>query len=496
MVGSIRLVPCDPCPPEDDPPVLPPDADYQTLRNNWTIRSEFSQPDLSRTRNYNYAGDWIATVNPVRQTVTASTFNSCIFAYSVDDTVVGRAVWERTGSPSIVSVATGGRYKRPGTNIVLVQNLPYKANEYLFSLTDSEYSYHLRSNTQRVAYIATGVSSERCGPQQTYLVDVPAQGVEIGIPANAPASFTLRWLGVVSTNITGLSLTMAAAGAAQKPWTIRISNGTLTISNNSGISRSFTGSMTTVRNEINAWPTSGGRYFTAGFLTGAFPTTGGLTNVRISDFPNYYREGLSSTTCTTNIPILYAGDVLAPSSTGLGYGTVSQNTKFVDTLGYTDDEAGAKQFLSAVRYRKETAVFETDAGYIEDGQPPYAGPDPTTTALGGSFTPGASVLTEVLSYQGSFGTSLNLLVAETNVLTAICSTDCTPACPPGSFNLGGFGIGNCTGLPGDAGLIPQHQNCNSPNFKCACIIALQEYETVPYIEYLMTQTTNGTSVLS
>lgn len=492
MVGSIRLVPCDPCPPGDDPPVLPPDADYQTLQNNWTIRSEFTQPDLCRTQIFNWAGDWDAITNPAKSTISVSSFNYSIFAYSVDDTVVGRAVWERTGSPSIVSVTTGGKHKRPGTNTVLVQNLPYKANEYLFSLTDSEYSYHLRSNTQKIFYLG----ALRCGPQMSTLADVPAQGVDIGIPANAPASFTLRWLGVVPTNVTGLFLTMTAAGAAQKPWTIRISSGTLTISNNSGISQSFTGSMTTVRNEINAWPTSGGRYFTAGFSTAAFPTTGGLTNVRISDFPNYYREGLSSTTCTTNIPILYAGDVLAPSSTGLGYGTIAQNTKFVDTLGYPDNEAGAKQFLSATRYRKENAVFNTDAGYIEDGQPPYTGPDPTTTALGGSFTPGASVLTEVLSSQGGAGTSVNVLVSETNVLTATCSTDCTPACPPGSFNQGFFGIGNCTGLPGDAGLIPQHRNCNSPDFKCACSIALQEYETVPYIEYLMTQTTNGTSVLS
>jgi len=491
MVGSNRLVPCDDCPPGEDPPVFPPDADFQTLTNSWSIRSQFSQPDVSFVEEYNYEGAWVALVNPDKQTISNVGLGYSIYAYSVDSTATGLVTWEKDSSPpTIFSAATGGKYKRPGTNVVLIQNLAYKANEFVFNPDVSSYEYTQRSDVQRVAYTFGG----RCGPQGTYLVDVPAPGFDVGVPAAAVSPFTLRWIGVSTINITGLSLTMTASGGAQKPWNISISNGTLTLSNNSGISRSFTGSITTVRNEINAWPTSGTRYFTAGYTTSAFPTTGGLANARISDFPDYFRSGLTSTTCTTNIPIIYAGTYLAPSSTGLGYGTVVQNTKFVEGAGFTDDESGAKLFLSATRYRKETTPFVTNAGYIED----YAlsGPDPTATSLGGSFTSGPSVLTEALAITEGFGSSFQKRISTTSVLSASCSTDCTPVCPPGSFNLGGFGVSNCTGLPGDPGLIPQHQNCNFPNNKCACVVILEEYETFPYREYLMTQTINGTSILS
>jgi hypothetical protein len=198
-----------------------------------------------------------------------------------------------------------------------------------------------------------------------------------------------------------------------------------------------------VRTTINAWPTAGGRYFTA-----AIP--GNINAVaQTTDLKPYRSPPLNRTTCTTGLPIVLVGEKITPSSTLCSIAGFAFST----SLGYTDDEEGALSFITATRYPKSSGFTSGTYYYISTEFDGYLFPGSTPSVW--NETPGSSIQTNdyTLESKISYYNTQTLVTARcktpaegesncTEVLDPFCNVysptvDCDGnPYPPGCFPWG------------------------------------------------------------
>lgn len=297
-------------------------------------------------------------------------------SWTVDSTSTGTAVW--TLSTTAIVSGSAGVYKRPGTNQVLVTSIAWKANEYTYSLSSAT------GNHTDYAVVTNGYDTYAncCSTTATpYYYDTISPGGGVSRTPLADSTLTMRWIGASTTTVSGFNLTLTTAGNALAPWIVEVTGGSIVFTDKNGAQTSYSGSLTSVRTAINAWPTAVGRYFTAaipGNIDAAAQTT---------DLKPYRSPPLSRTICTTDLPIVLVGEKITPSSTLCSIAGFAFSTG----LGYTDDEVGARAFITATRYPKSSGFSSGTYYYITTEFDVYLFPG--STPSGWSETPGSSTQT-------------------------------------------------------------------------------------------------------
>jgi hypothetical protein len=285
--------------------------------------------------------------------------------YIVDS--AGTTFWEYHWNydSNAVNTAGTGIYKRTGTNTVLANGIgckyrkyTFKASTYSYSRMDGDYSEQVLYKTTQLTNCSTITG---CDPGTVDIYGTKYKQVVSGSGSatwttgslGLPGTITFNYLPVSSADVAGLVVTIVSGG----PWKIKVAGGGLTISSASGTTYSFSGTLISAASAISA--TSGGSLFTA--------TVGSLVYgsvALVSDLKTFETEYLTRASCSTNVPLIFAGEDLAPSS-------ISQS-HFVDTsssggtpfafqvpfdsaalaLGYEDTKAGYLDWLKKPKYPK------------------------------------------------------------------------------------------------------------------------------------------------
>jgi hypothetical protein len=361
-------------------------------------------------------------------------------------------------SNAVFTNPTAGIYKRTGTNTVLATGLSCKYRKYTF--TASTYSFsQMEQSIDYVLWRTTQLVNctiGNCDPGtidvyvNKYLQEVTSSGTNVAWSVGStglPGTITFNYLPVSTINVPGINITILSGG----PWKIRVDNATLVISNASGTTYSFTGTFNSVVSAINA--TSGGTLFSAAVQTGVLGAV-----ATISDLKPFETDYQSAAACATGLPLVLAGEDLAPSS-------LSQS-HFIDTaflgsiyafqvpfdssaiaLGYEDNREGYLRWLKQPKYPKYPPGYDPSLATLIPLATSYSIWNDLTgefffgTATGlikyWSDTPGASL------FPWTFNTGDYVPPTDTMQYTEyVSSTGCFTFsfCNPGSGLCGGAGF--------------------------------------------------------
>lgn len=227
-----------------------------------------------------------------------------------------------------IETGSSGKFYRPEDDVLLVQNIDWRAKRYLFTGTGggsytSENEYSTSEPTETCG--CTG-----CNPGVNSFLNIGA-GPLVSYSLSG-TTFSLRYLAVSRYDVTGISLTPTATGVAQGMWTIKSTGGQIVLESQSGLTFAYGGTLTAVASQIQS-----AGYFTA--TVGSKVVSGAKT----SDLPEFLVRTYSSTAC---LPILLAGTHLAPSSTGAGFTSGLSSSTFQRGMGYADNQSGLNSYLT------------------------------------------------------------------------------------------------------------------------------------------------------
>lgn len=486
LVGSIRLTACSPafCDATDIPV---PETPFTTATATYQIVTNFSATGLRVYATYVTLSGYPFALYPTLydwQGKTVSGFsppNDSWESWVTNSTTTATATWTKT-STSIVSA--NGSWKRPSDGTVLVTGVSGKANQYTFALTS-------RTGTHTQKLVTTSAVQARinyCDPVYYQdFVSISPGNTASRTPSMSTSSYVMRWASAATVQIAGLNLTLKAAGVSLSPWFVDVAGGSVVLTDKNGSSTSYTGTLSSVAASINA----------AGNFTAAVPanvTSSALT----SDLRGFHSSPIGETTCTTGIPIVLVGDVLAPSTTGAGFGIgFAFPFLFTADLGYPDTEEGLEQFMRSAWYPKfdPGSVIVGDYYYLSGEFDGNLAPGPGNWIK----LPGVSSKTQdhyVLSVTSNYHTSDLILATCFDVTTGTwsgCPYDFDPkwqgvcSYPPINWGLG-------TGLRCDGFPYPSCQPFLETN--CWCERQTQETVTHPQETRTVTQTLSGSFVIS
>jgi hypothetical protein len=121
--------------------------------------------------------------------------------------------------------------------------------------------------------------------------------------SSSATSVYYDYLPVVTGDVIGIYITPQSSG-----WRVAVEGGTIEISNTSGTTYTFNGTLDNAASAINA--TSSGTLFTAVVAGGI---DGSLALVSdLKSFSTDYNQGIGSSGCSIGLPILEAGDLISP----------------------------------------------------------------------------------------------------------------------------------------------------------------------------------------
>ena len=271
-----------------------------------------------------------------------------------------------TISSNVVLTSNQGIYKRNGIQ-VLATNIPMRYRRYTMTSTCT-YSRTQVDATSPVAEILETTQNANCqcndcSPSPA-TIDIYVQrypSVTTTGSCGGAGNLTFNYIPVASGDISGLRITPILG-----TWSIVVA-GNLTISNTTGDLYTFNGTLTSVAAAINA--TAGGTLFSA--------SVGGLVDgsvALVSDLkPFTSKTNQPVSGCIVDLPLIYAGDELAPSSISEGpFREVYNITgpfigvqplkfdQFAIDEGFADTSAGYLNWLSAVRTPKWPIQYVVD----------------------------------------------------------------------------------------------------------------------------------------
>ena len=341
MPGSTLLITCDPgfC---DD--LLLPESPFTTATANYTVTTNYQSPQTSAQPFTEQKLDGYPDCDR-NEYVTAWT--SGISAFGPINQLDNLLVQSVTSATSVfkkiseTTVTSGGAsYARPGSTdfgntVVLATSVVFKARDYLFQ----GFSSSGTSNEPAFLTNSYDIHSSCCDSLDvpgTQEFDSATPGPSTGRTPSVLGNFeTLRWIPVALNSISGMDLVFTAvSGVAKAPWDIKVKSGSIVMKNRAGISRLYTGTLTSARNAINA----------DGFFIATIPaniTTTGPNVALVTDLQDHRVVGIQRILCITSLPIAHRGAELMPSSVGSGY------NGFVMQPGFTDDLAGLNDLVSS-----------------------------------------------------------------------------------------------------------------------------------------------------
>ena len=394
-------------------------------------------------------------------------------------TVTASVTWTKTAETSVTGTGVnGGSYLRPGTGIVLATGVSWKARRYTFTYSTSS-GNHVLPVTTTTSYQQ---QFDCCGNNINYIdFDAISPGSTVSRSVGYDPTQYLTWLAACTSVVNGINLTMTAAGAALSPWRVVVESGVVKFTDKNNNVTTYTGTITSVVSAINAWPTAGGKYFTA-----AKPSNV-TTNALTTDLKDYASPPLSVTTCSTGLPLVGIGDKLAPSTTGAGY----TNFPF-DASAYSDDEAGLVQFITTPWYPKSTFFQEGDHYYISNGFDGWAG-FPGASPNGWLKTPGPSVQSSsrIVPAATKF-TDNQVLVQAQCKPPELGENSCIVGSDPVACNAQPYGY---TPYLTDCDNVAYPYGC-FPYGTCWCEHVDTVEETLPEVEVPAVQTLTGSFVIS
>jgi hypothetical protein len=265
--------------------------------------------------------------------------------YNVLNTSIGNSSYSVTSNSIVTVTGSSGPIVRPGTNIHIV-SVPYKYRSYTFTRTSSSHSFKTGFTN---GTITTKIAEVCPCPGLDQPQDFPEliAGPTVTNSNVGPATASLTWVGVCSTLVAGMTLSLTASGIASGPWVIEVSGGQLKLTNGSGVSSQFTGALTTVRNAINA----------AGFFTS---TVSGITTsaAEVQDLKPRKSNPIS-TNCSYELYIAEPGDRIAPGTRVAGndtgfFGLGGGDSFDAGSTGLSNNEGGLTSWFTSGWFPKLT----------------------------------------------------------------------------------------------------------------------------------------------
>jgi hypothetical protein len=364
-------------------------------------------------------------------------------------------------SDSIVTVATG-EYARPTDGAILATSITGKRHEYVFGSPTFVGAYTQMSETTLPGpdLLPTFGCCDPVTPPDDIAVWGPGGNVSKSFTVTTP-TFTLRYAAVCTVRVPGITLVLTASGAASGPWTVSVSNNELKLTNGSGTTTSYTGTLTATATAINA-----AGYFTATVGGGVYGSV-----ATAADLKDYVSFPINVSGCSTVAVLVDFGDELTPTSCGCGVfrNTGTSGFAFQTGLGFPNTKDGLDAFLASVWYPKNN-IFRTSTNpiYYMDTQFDFLVLSPEVSYLNASWelTPGSSVQTNTLSISSASGSSATY----TRIVYCVdlatypfgCEDPNAPRpVPPGYCNT--FGGLACVDCDGSFGV-----NCGPYESTCCC----------------------------
>lgn len=397
LVGSAQLIPCE-IPTCDGGSAEPPDCPFTSAVVDSTLTTTMSA-NLTKEDCNKYE---ITGAN-CTEGVTVSPCSADIGGAKIDVNAVSTtSVTYAPASPTLSTGSSGAFYR---DNVKLAENINFVAKSYVFTGTGSVVFTSENQGIQTINWDNCGCCD--CLPDSTTQLKY-----EAGAPTTNSlngSSFTLIYVGVAENNVAGITLVQTASGVAQGPWRIEVSSSGIKMDSATGLSFVYGGSLTSAVSAIDAHG-----YFNA-TIGSKITLVGGTSNALVSDLkPFLLPQNTKSTSCVTVLPILWAGDQLAPSSTGSGIYDIRGSSVFVRDSGYPDTKGGLDSFL--------TSSFSNPTNdAVSYGYP----------ALGWLWYPGPGLyyLPSDFFNTGS-GTSTATLRLEATFTTSDTTDSYTVTCPP------------------------------------------------------------------
>lgn len=268
-----------------------------------------------------------------------------------------------TISSNAVFSSSVGIYKRNGIQ-VLATNIPMRYRRYTMTSTCTyrreqidffSPTYELIKTTQNAACQCLD-----CSPSPATISlygEVYPSATTTGV-CSGGGIITFNYIPVATGDIVGLQITPILG-----TWSIVVA-GNLTISDTTGASYTFSGTLTSVAASINA--TAGGTLFSA-----SVPANINGPVALVSDLkPFTSKTNQPVSGCVVGLLLIYSGEELAPSSISQGpfievYDITGPQPlkfdQFAIDAGYADTTAGYLSWLSAVRTPKWPIQYVVDA---------------------------------------------------------------------------------------------------------------------------------------
>ena len=274
-----------------------------------------------------------------------------------------RKTWTATSVSS--DSGFGGSILRSGTNIVIASGASWIRQ----NVTLSQSSYFLRRNTPGQTE-DSGIQNRTvagavlcCDPDITepWFCTVREK------PATTTTNFTpgatrvVKYLPVVSSAYSGLSVFRNTSVSSGDPWTVQVSGGVISLTSATGTRHEFSGSLTTVRNSINALGP-----FTASLGSGVNGTNALVSDLKPKIINDMYRNISGTLNCIGgSFNIAEPGDEVAPGINGNpAQGTNGLASFDAQASGRPNTHAGYLEWLSSPYFPKLSNINPiADLGY-------------------------------------------------------------------------------------------------------------------------------------
>lgn len=252
---------------------------------------------------------------------------------------------------------------RPGTNVVIRSGVFWARQNVRLSQTSA-----LWSRNEEGDPLETGIQDRTSAPQSCCEPDFTEPtfctlGERNVITTNNPNPNWIRevrYLPVVSVAPIGLSVGRNGSVSAQDPWRIQVSGNVISLTSSTGTRHEFSGSLTTVRDSINALG-----IFTASLGSGTNGTNALVSDLKPKILNEVYRFVQGTVNCTGGgFDIAEVGDEVAPGISGNG--AQGSNGQFLfDALatGRPNTHAGYLSWLSSPYFPKLSEAANPGLAY-------------------------------------------------------------------------------------------------------------------------------------
>jgi hypothetical protein len=275
-----------------------------------------------------------------------SPFGGSVQTYVANSITNINVIWTR----GVDTTANGfaGKYLRPGTDVVIANNIQWRARVCNFAYS-SHTASHVEPEYSYEEHPRTSVCNEDLGAQLFSIIQTG--DVVSRTPSSLFGTPKVTWLGVSKFAVPGFSIVLTSAGSALAPWIASVESGVVKLTDKNNNTTTFSGTIPSVISSINSWPSSGGKYFDA--------SNGNATSVaETSDLKPCQSAPLSRLfPCYFSFPIVDVGEQLTPSSTDSGLFGLT-----FDPALYSDDEAGFLVYMSTLWYPKNNSYRDISAG--------------------------------------------------------------------------------------------------------------------------------------